>query len=80
MLSESKEIERIYVKDNCVFITELTTISRDGLPIANSSNPRQIEPGQDYSKEPAEVQAICKAVHTKAVVDAYKKATNEATP
>jgi hypothetical protein len=31
-----------------------------------------IAPGADYSNEPQEVQAICKAAHTKSVVDAYK--------
>jgi hypothetical protein len=33
-----------------------------------------IFPGQDYSQEDDRVKAICKATHTKSVVDAYKAA------
>lgn len=40
--------------------------------IATSFERHIIVPGQDYSKEDAKVQAICKAVHTSEVVAQYK--------
>ena len=40
---------------------------------------RHIVPGQDYSTEPDEVQAVCKKIHTKSVVDKYKKQQSEET-
>ena len=80
MLSERKEIGSIEVYKSMVEIRTDTIIQRDGEEISRSHHRHVIAPGQDYSKEPAEVQAICKTVHTKTVVDAYKaKVTNGST-
>ena len=44
----------------------------DGVEISRSFHRHVIAPGDDVSGEPAEVQAICAAVHTAEVIAAYQ--------
>jgi hypothetical protein len=70
-----KEIsaDRIEVVENgCVQVRTATRILENGVVISNTFHRHVVAPGDDYSGEEARVQAICKATHTKAVVDAYK--------
>jgi len=47
-------------------------VKDDGVVIASNVLSRKvISPGDDYSNESAKVQAICSAVHTQEVIDAY---------
>ena len=46
-------------------------IKRDGAEISRSFSRHVVAPDADISGESAEVQAICNAVHTQAVKDAY---------
>ena len=47
-------------------------VKDDGVVIASNVLSRKvISPGEDYSAESAKVQAICSAVHTQEVIDAY---------
>ena len=48
-----------------------TVIKRDGEEISRSFSRHVVAPGDDYSAEEAKVQAICAAVHTQDVIDAY---------
>ena len=48
-----------------------TVISRDGAEISRSFSRHVVAPDADITGESAEVQAICAAVHTQAVKDAY---------
>jgi len=48
-----------------------TVIKRDGEEISRSYHRHVVAPGDDYSAEEAKVQAICAAVHTQDVIDAY---------
>jgi len=48
-----------------------TVIKRDGEEISRSFHRHVVAPGDDYSAEDAKVQAICAAVHTQDVIDAY---------
>ena len=48
-----------------------TVIERDGTEISRSFNRHVVAPNADTTGESAEVQAICAAVHTQAVKDAY---------
>ena len=48
-----------------------TVIKRDGQEISRSFHRHVVAPGDDYSAEDAKVQAICAAVHTQEVIDAY---------
>ena len=54
-----------------VQVRTATIIRRDGVEISRSYHRHVIGQGQDYSNESAEVQAVCAAVHTQAVKDAY---------
>jgi hypothetical protein len=44
----------------------------DGNVISSSYHRHVVAPGDDYSAEDAEVQAVCAAVHTPEIVAAYQ--------
>jgi len=48
-----------------------TVIKRDGVEVSRSFSRHVVAPDADITGESAEVQAICAAVHTQAVKDAY---------
>ena len=48
-----------------------TAVIENGVELSSSFHRHVIAPGADVSNESAEVQAICNAVHTQAVKDAY---------
>ena len=54
-----------------VQVRTATVIERDGVEISRSFSRHVVAPDADISGESAEVQAICNAVHTQAVKDAY---------
>ena len=57
-----------------------TVIDEDGAELSRSFHRHVVSAGDDYSNESAEVQAICAAVHTDAVIAAkaeYDKTNNE---
>ena len=53
-----------------------TKVLEDGVELSSGFHRHVVSAGQDYSNESAEVQAICAAVHTDAVVEA--KAAHDA--
>ena len=54
-----------------VQIRTCTKIMEDGVELSSGYHRHVVVAGQDYSNESAEVQAICAAVHTDAVIAAY---------
>ena len=54
-----------------VQVRTATIIKRDGVEISRGFHRHIVAPDADISGESAEVQAICAAVHTQAVKDAY---------
>ena len=75
MLEKVQIVDRIEVIENgCIQVRTKTTIKEDGIEISSKFHRYVVVPGDDYSAEDAKVQAICKALHTKDVVDAYKAA------
>ena len=52
-------------------------VLKDGVELARNFHRHTIAPGQNYSNEDAKVQAICAAVHTQEVIDAYAAAQAE---
>ena len=52
-------------------IRTATVIERDGVEISRGFSRHVVAPDADITGESAEVQAICTAVHTQAVKDAY---------
>ena len=51
-------------------IRTATIIDEDGAELSRSFHRHAVSAGDDYSNESAEVQAICAAVHTEAVIAA----------
>ena len=49
-----------------------TVIKRDGEEISRSFHRHVVAPGDDYSAEDDKVKAVCAAVHTPEVIEAYK--------
>ena len=81
-LTERTEEDKIEIigQYKHVQVRTATVIERDGEEISRSFHRHVIQPGQDTSSESAEVQAICTAVHTQAVIDAFTAAQAEAAP
>ncbi len=54
-----------------VQVRTATVIKRDGVEISRSFSRHVVAPDADITSESAEVQAICTAVHTDAIKEAY---------
>jgi len=54
-----------------VQVRTATVIKRDGVELTRSFHRHAVAPDADITGESTEVQAICTAVHTQAVKDAY---------
>jgi len=54
-----------------VQVRTATVIKRDGVEISRSFHRHTVTPDADITQESAEVQAICAAVHTQDIKDAY---------
>ena len=70
VISEDK-IE-IVGEHKAVQVRTCTKVMEDGVELSSGYHRHVIMAGDDYSNESAEVQAICAAVHTQDVIDAYK--------
>jgi hypothetical protein len=72
-LEKVEIVDRIEVVENgSVQVRTKTAIMEDGKQISGTFHRHVVAPGDDYSAEDARVQAICAAVHTDAVLAAYK--------
>ena len=60
-----------------VQVRTCTKVLEDGVELSSGYHRHVITAGQDYRNESAEVQAICAAVHTDAVVAAYQASLEE---
>jgi hypothetical protein len=67
VLEDKIEIVGIF---KAVQIRTATVIDEDGVELSRSFHRHVVSAGDDYSNESAEVQAICAAVHTEAVIAA----------
>ena len=61
-----------------VQVRTATVIERDGVEISRSYHRHALAPDADISGESAEVQAICNAVWTQEVKDAYAASQGDA--
>ena len=59
-----------------VQVRTCTKVLEDGIELSSGFHRHTVTAGDDYSNESAEVQAICAAVHTDAVIEA--KAAHDA--
>tara|TARA_B100000927_G_scaffold17626_1_gene13585 strand:+ start:2330 stop:2593 length:264 start_codon:yes stop_codon:yes gene_type:complete len=77
--TEEDKIE-VVGKFKQIQVRTATIIEEDGKEISRSFHRHTVAPGADVSGESAEVQAIANAVHTDAVVSAYKDAQSNENP
>ena len=73
MLTEGTVQDKIEIvsEHKTIQVRTATVIKRDGVEISRSFSRHVVAPNDDITGESAEVQAICNAVHTQAVKDAY---------
>ena len=73
-LSESLEYDKIEVVGpyKTVQVRKATVIKKDGVELTRSFERYVLHPDSDISAEPTEVQAICNAVWTSQIKDAWK--------
>ena len=62
------------IENSCIQVRTKTAIKEDGVEISNKFHRHVVVPGADVNGENAKVQAICSAVHTPEVVEAYRLA------
>jgi hypothetical protein len=80
MLEKQITVDLVEVVENgCVQVRTKTAILEDGKEISSQFHRHLVSPGDDYSQEDARVKAICAAIHTQSVVDAYKATLDNAT-
>jgi len=71
-LTEESFADKIEVTEaGHVQVRVATVIKRDGEEISRSFSRHVVAPGDSYADEEPKVQAICAAVHTQEVIDAY---------
>lgn len=72
-LTETTLDDKIEIVSDFKFVQvrTATVIKRDDVEISRSFSRRVIAPTDDITGESTELQAICTAVHTQAVKDAY---------
>jgi len=80
-MSLTKEITQdkieIIGKYKTVQVRTCTKVLEDGVELSSGYHRHVVVAGQDYSNESTEVQAICAAVHTDAVIAAYNASLEE---
>ena len=74
-LTETIEYDKIEVvgQYKTVQVRKATVIKKDDTELTRAFERYLLNPDDDISKEPEEVKAICNAVWTDAVKDAWKK-------
>lgn len=73
-------LEKVVLEDKIEVVGEYRTVQvrtktaviEDGVEISSGYHRHVVNAGDDYSSESTEVQAICAAVHTSAVIAAYQ--------
>ena len=72
-LTERTEQDKLEVvgKFRHIQVRTATVIERDGVEISRSFSRHVVAPDADITGESSQVQAICAAVHTQEVKDAY---------
>ena len=70
--SETYEYTTTVYSNNFISVRKVDIITKDGVEVGRGKSGFTIVPGGDTSELPAQIQAIASAVHTPAVVAAYK--------
>ena len=72
-IEKTKTIDKIEVVGDYkhIHVRERTYIVEDGNILSSTYHRWVIAPGQDYSNEHADVQAMCQQFHTQEIIDSY---------
>lgn len=78
-------LEKVVTEDKIEIVGEFravqvrtrTQVLEDGAELSSGYHRHVVVAGQDYSNESTEVQAICAAVHTPAVIAAFNASTEK---
>jgi pantothenate synthetase len=60
------------LEDGHIQVRTVTRVLEDGVIISESNHREVVSPGDDYSKQPDNVKAICAVVHTADSIQKYK--------
>ena len=73
-LTKEQKVDKIEIVGDYkhVQVRTATVVSEDGVELSRSYHRHVVSPLDDASGESQEVQAICAAMHTQAVKDAYQ--------
>lgn len=75
MFEKQTVVDRIEVlADQTVAVRYVVTVTENGQPFSEQVKGNYFRPGDDYNAEDARVKAICAAMHTPQVIEAYKAA------
>lgn len=73
-LEKMTTVDQIEIVENgCVQVRTKTAILENGVQISAIFHRHVINPGDDYSAESDRVKAVCAAIHTPELIEAYKK-------
>lgn len=73
-LKKITSIDQIEIVENgTVQVRSKTAIMEDDVQISAFFQRHVINPGDDYSNESDRVKAVCAAIHTKELIEAYRK-------
>ena len=78
-------LEKVVTEDKIEIVGEFKAVQvrtctkamEDGVELSSGYHRHVVVAGQDYSNESAEVQAICAAVHTHAIIASYQASLEE---
>ena len=72
-LTKEVVIDKVEVVENgIVQVRQVTRIMEDGNQLSSSYHRWSLSPGQDVSDQESKVQAVCNAVWTPEVIEAYE--------
>lgn len=71
-LEKKTVVDKIEInEDGVVHVRTATKIYEDGALLSTSFHRHTVMPGQDFSQQDSRVQAVCAAVHTQEVINAF---------
>lgn len=66
------ELKEEILPNQVIQVRTTTVVEEDGVELARNHHRHVVNPGDDVSNEPQEVQAIAAALWTQEVIDAYQ--------
>ena len=75
-LTKQTSVDKIEIvgAHKLVQVRQATVILDDGVEVGRTNHRYVLNPNSDITSEPSDVQAVCNAVHTQEVKDAYAAA------